>query len=85
MSVQVKRVVPRLAGCCLLVLFMAAFAPAITPADEYGPPPHFDSQESEGMLCMDDMETEPYTDELEPVPVSHIDGGCSVSELPIST
>jgi hypothetical protein len=31
------------------------------------------------------METEPYSDELEPSPVAHADGGCSVSELPIST
>lgn len=85
MSVEVKRVLPRLAGCCLLVLFAAAFAPPGFPADAYAPPPHFDSQESQGMLCMDDMETEPYTDEMEPSPVSHIDGGCSVFELPIST
>lgn len=85
MSVEMKRVFPRLAGCCVLVLFAAAFAPAAIPTDEYGPPPHFDPEGSNGMLCMDDMETEPYTDELEPMPVSHVDGGCSVSELPIST
>lgn len=82
MSVEVKRILPRIAGCCVLVLFAAGFAPAAIPADEYAP--HFDSVDK-GMLCMDDMETEPYTDELEPSPVSHVDGGCSVSELPIST
>lgn len=82
MAVEMKRVFPRLAGCCALVLLAAAFGPAGIPADAYAP--YFDSQ-SDGMLCMDDMETEPYTDELEPSPVSHVDGGCSVSELPIST
>ena len=85
MSVEVKPVLPRLAGCCVLVLFAAAFAPPGMPTGDYGPPSHFDSRESEDMHCMDDMETEPYTDEIEASPVSHIDGGCSVSELPIST
>jgi hypothetical protein len=86
MSVEMKRVFPRIAGCCVLVLFVAGFAPSGMPADEFAPPPHFDStDEPDGMLCMDDMETEPYTDVMEPSPVSHIDGGCSVSELPVST
>ena len=84
MSVEVKRGFPRIAGCLVLAAFAAAFAPAEIPADEFGSPPHFDSA-GDGMLCMDDMQTEPYADALEPSPASHVDGGCSVSELPIST
>ena len=84
MSVEMKRVLPRIAGCCVLAIFVAAFAPPVLPADEFASP-HFDTaEEPEGILCMDDMETEPYSDEREPSPVSHIDGGCSVSQLPIS-
>ncbi|MEY4964647.1 MAG: hypothetical protein RL274_230 [Pseudomonadota bacterium] len=84
MSVEGKRIFLRIAACCLLALF--AVTPARVMADEMMPPESFDSvPEAEGMLCMDNMETEPYSDELEPTPVAHADGGCSVSELPIST
>ena len=74
-----KRVISRIAAFCMLV-----FATTALPvfADEVMPPGL--AEEPEGILCMDDMETEPYSDELEPLPVSHIDGGCLVSELPIS-
>jgi hypothetical protein len=84
MSVEVKRVLPRIASCCVLALFAAAFAPPALPADEFASPYFDDAGEPEGMLCMDDMETEPYSDEREPLPASHVDGGCSVSQLPIS-
>lgn len=85
MSVEVKRILPRIAGCCVLVLLAAGFGPPSILADEFAPP-HFESAEEPGdMLCMDDMETEPYNDALEPSPVAHVDGGCTVSELPIST
>jgi hypothetical protein len=83
MSVEVKRILPRLAGCCALVFFAGAFAPAPISSGAFAPSPHFESAD-EGVLCMDDMETEPYADGSELLPV-HLDGGCSVSELPIST
>lgn len=83
MSVEVKRIFPRIAACCVLAVFAAASWPPGILADEFASPNT--AQESEGILCMDDMVTEPYSDEGEPSPVSHIDGGCSISQLPIST
>ena len=80
MSVEVKRFFSRIAACCMLSIFATTALPVF--ADELMPPGV--AEEPEGMLCMDDMETEPYSDELEPLAVSHIDGGCSFSELPIS-
>jgi hypothetical protein len=65
----------------MLAIFAATALPVF--ADEVMPPPGV-AEEPEGILCMDDMETEPYSDEREPLAVSHIDGGCSFSELPIS-
>lgn len=85
MSVEMKRVFTRIAGCCVLVIFAAAFAPAGIPVDTFSPPHSDTAEEADGLFCMDDMETEPFTDDLEPSPVSHVDGGCSVTELPIST
>lgn len=85
MSVALKRVIPRIAGCCVLVLLAAAFAPSAIPADAVSPPQGDSVSEPDGLLCMDNMETEPFTDDAEPLPVSHVDGGCSVTELPVST
>lgn len=85
MSVEMKRVFPRIAGCCALVFLAAAFAPSAIPADAFSSPQSDSISEPDGLLCMDDMETEPFTDDAEPLPVSHVDGGCSVTELPVST
>lgn len=66
-----------------MALFVVSLARVM--AHEVMPPPHSDFlPEPEGMLCMDNMETEPYSDELEPTPAADVDSGCSVSELPIS-
>jgi hypothetical protein len=32
-----------------------------------------------GSFCLDSMETVPFSDDLEPTPIS-VDGGCSVAE-----
>jgi len=80
MSVEVKPICSRIAACCMLAIFATTAWPVF--ADEVMPPGVV--EEPEGILCMDDMETEPYGDEREPLAVSHIDGGCSFSELPIS-
>ena len=83
MAVEDKRIF-RIAGCCLLALL--AVTPARVLADETDVQTYYDSEpESEGVLCKDSMIEEPYTDELEPTPAAHVDGGCTVSELPIST
>ena len=55
-------------------------------AEEADTQTYYDSvPESEGILCKDSMIEEPYTDELEPTPAAHVDGGCTVFDLPIST
>lgn len=86
MAVEGKRIFPRIASCWLLALFAATAVPARVMAGEADMQTYYDSEPApEGMLCMDNMETEPYSDELEPTPAAHVDGGCTVSELPIST
>jgi hypothetical protein len=82
MAVEVKRVLSRAAGCCALVILATAFAPAAIPSEEFSLPHSAD--EFDDLFCRDDMETEPYTDAFEPLPVSHLAGGCSISELPVS-
>ena len=78
-----QRIISRIAAFCMLSFATMAW-PSPVFADDLIPPHSGGVEEPEGMLCMDDMETEPYSDELEPLAVSHIDGGCLVSELPIS-
>jgi hypothetical protein len=86
MSVEGYRVHSRVAACCILALVAAMALPATVMAEESDTQTYYDSvPESEGILCKDSMIEEPYTDELEPTPAAHVDGGCTVSDLPIST
>jgi len=74
----------RIAVCCLLAMFAAAPAPLL--AQEIDTQTYYDFElPPEGMLCTDNMIEEPYIDDLEPTPAAHVDDGCMVPDLPIST
>lgn len=83
MSVEVSRV-SRFAVCCLLAMFATAPAPVL--AQEIDDSTYYDFElPPEGMLCTDNMIEDPYVNDLEPTPAAHVDGGCVVPDLPIST
>lgn len=85
MSVEVSRV-SRFAVCCLLSLFAVTAAPVSAMAQEIDSETYYDFElPPEGMLCTDNMIEDPYTNDLEPTPAAHVDGGCVVPDLPIST
>jgi hypothetical protein len=75
----------RLLNCCAAALLIAGSSMAV--ADTYKPPqvlPVLDQSGGDRSFCLDSMETVPFSDELEPIPVT-VDGGCLLSETAILT
>ncbi len=73
---SVRKIVYRIAGCWMLAVTAAAAVPV--QGDESAPP------EQGGLLCTDNMVTDPETSDLDAIPVSaQVDGGCMVPEGPI--
>lgn len=72
-----RQVLARVAAASLLVLFTAAAAPAIQS----------DVAVPGGLLCTDQMETEPYSDDLEPTAIADtIDdaAACDIDTTPVA-
>ena len=68
----------RILSCCALISAVAAPLPVMAE-------PMIQAQPSSPLSCVDQMETEPDTDDLDALPVSDtVDGGCLASLEPIS-
>lgn len=82
MAVEIRtfpRIFPRALLCVVLgCLLLSAAAPS-APASSGQPP-----QASDALFCTDGMETEPFNDVYEAVPVAVREGGCQVSQAPIA-
>jgi hypothetical protein len=75
-----KRISSRLVSCCAAIFVIAGSAMAEPYKPETQLLPVLDrSSGDSGSFCLDSMETVPFSDDLEPTPIS-VDGGCSVSE-----
>jgi hypothetical protein len=82
-----KWISSRLMSCCAAILVIAgsnvAMAETDTSPTQFLPVLDQSSGDS-GSFCLDSMETVPFSDDLEPTPIS-VDGGCSTSEGTIAT
>ena len=75
--IEVRNACVRLIGGCLVMAL--ALLPLPVEADEIEPPM------PGGMLCTDQMVTDPFTDEMEAIPVvAQVDGGCMTSDGPVA-
>ena len=82
-----KPISSRLLSCCAAILLIAGSNAAM--AETYSIqtqllPVLYQSSGDSGSFCLDSMETVPFSDELEPTPIS-LDGGCSMPEGTITT
>ena len=75
-----KRISSRLVSCCAAILLMAGSNAAMAETYTSQTQPVLDQSSGDrGSLCLDSMETVPFSDDLEPTLIS-VDGGCSVAE-----
>lgn len=83
MSVDTGSLSSRILLCGAFALSLAIMPARAEPASPAGTEQA--AQPGSGMLCTDDMETEPLYDEDEAIPVADIvDGGCLVNRDAIS-
>ena len=78
MSVETRNACVRLVGGCL-VMAMAALPLPVGAAQE------MEQAAPGGMLCTDQMVTDPYADDMEAIPVvAQVDGGCMTPDGPVA-
>lgn len=72
-----KQVFCQILSCLVMVFFAAASDGAMAQ------PRAIPVEDIADSFCLDGMETEPIADDLVPTPIA-VDGGCMVSQTPIS-
>jgi hypothetical protein len=76
-AVAMKQIFCQISSCLVMMFFIAASDGAMAQ------PRAIPVEDNSGSFCLDGMETVPIGDDLVPTPIS-VDGGCMVSQTPIS-